>query len=145
MKIDKEEKYPKIIVGILIYNDEGKLFLARSHKWKDKWIIPWWHLEFWETLEECVCREVKEETNLEIENIQFVEIQESIFPEDFHIKKHMVFFDFIGKVKEIQEIVLNDELEDFWWFSFDELEKLDTPETVKEFIESVKKKKLICL
>jgi len=145
MKIDKEEKYPKIIVGILIYNDEAKLFLACSHKWKDKWIIPWWHLEFWETLEECAYREVKEETNLEIENIQFFGIQESIFPEDFHTKKHMVFFDFIAKVKELQKVILNDEFEDFWWFSFDELEKLDIPKTVKGFVEGVKEKKLISL
>jgi nucleoside triphosphatase len=50
---------------------------------------------------------------LEIENIQFFGIQESIFPEDFHTKKHMVFFDFIAKVKESQKVILNDEFEDF--------------------------------
>jgi len=37
-----------------------------THKWKRNWL--WWKLESWESPEECVIREIKEESGLNIRN-----------------------------------------------------------------------------
>jgi nucleoside triphosphatase len=35
-----EKKFPKVAVGVIIYNDNNEIFLAKSHKWENKWIVP---------------------------------------------------------------------------------------------------------
>lgn len=64
-----KSEYPKIVIGALIYNEENKIFLGKSHKWGDRWIVPGGHLELGETFVECIKREVREETNLEVSDI----------------------------------------------------------------------------
>ena len=89
---------PRIAVGVIVYKDE-KIFLAKSKKWADQWIVPGGHLDWGEQLHDCVAREVKEETNMKIQHVQMVQLQESIFPEKFHDKRHFIFVDFLAFMK----------------------------------------------
>ena len=45
-------------------------------KWGNLWVVPGGHIEYGETIEEAIKREMKEETNLDIklEKILFVQI-----------------------------------------------------------------------
>ena len=131
---------PRIVVGVLIYNEKEELFLFQTHKWHDKWIVPGGHLEWGETLEKCARREVKEETNLEIENIEFFGVQESINSEEFHEKRHMIFMDYSAKLVR-GDVVLNQEAEKWGWFSPQEALKLDLNSSTREFITRYLEKK----
>lgn len=109
-----EQVYPEPTVGALIFNQEGRVFLMTSPKWKGKYVVPGGHIELGETMEEAVKREVKEETNLDVFDIQFVLTQEFVFGEEFHKKKHFIFLDFICKTKDT-DVVLNEEGLEYIW------------------------------
>lgn len=75
MEEDYKSKYPKVGIGVMVFKD-GKVLLGRrkgshgagEHAW------PGGHLEYMESVIDCAKREVKEETGMEIENIQFVRV-----------------------------------------------------------------------
>jgi len=119
-----EKKYPEPTVGALIFNQEGKVFLMTSPKWQGKYSLPGGHIELGETIEEAVKREIKEETNLDVFDIQFLMIQESIFSEEFYKKKHFVFLDFICKTKDIDVVLNKREGTEHIWTTIDEALKL---------------------
>ena len=130
-----ETKVPRIVVGVLIYNNNNQFFLAKSHKWKNKWIVPGGHLEWGESLEQGVKREVLEETGLKVFDLQLINVQESIFSEEFHDKRHFIFLDYICKA-ENNEVKLNEELQEFIWISpEDSLKKLELNTSTRKFIE----------
>jgi len=73
------QKYPEPTVGALIFNSKDQLFLMKSHKWRDNYVVPGGHIELGETLKDALIREVKEETNLDIYDIEFLLFQEFTF------------------------------------------------------------------
>ncbi len=114
-----QKSYPEPVVGALIFNKDGNLFLMRSHKWKDRWIIPGGHVELGETMEDALKREVKEETGMDIYDIQFLCIQETIFDEVFYKKKHFIMIDFVCRTNDYNA-VLNEEAQEYRWVSVDD-------------------------
>ena len=114
-RASQQQVYPEPTVGALIVNPEGKILLAKSHKWFNKYTLPGGHIEVGETMKEAVKREVKEEVGLDVEVVEFLLMQEAIFAKEFWKKKHFIFFDFFCRVGD-QEVKLdNDELQDFVW------------------------------
>ena len=64
-----------VAVGAVIEDDKGRILLVKHKKerggyWQEKWICPGGELEFGEEIKEGIKREVKEETNLEIELVR---------------------------------------------------------------------------
>ena len=126
-----EQKYPEPAVGALIFNKEGKIFLMKSHKWNNKYVIPGGHIELGETMEDALKREIKEETNMDIYNIRYIGHQEFIFDNVFWKKKHFIFFDYSCKTNS-NNIKLNSEAEELIWVYPEEALKLDVePYTLK--------------
>jgi nucleoside triphosphatase len=109
-----EQQYPEPTVGALIFDPAGRLFLMKSHKWKDKYCIPGGHIELGERIEDAVRREVKEETNLDIGDLEFVSLQEAVYDEDFWQPRHFIFLDFACRT-DSTEVKLNDEAEEYVW------------------------------
>jgi len=134
-----EQQYPEPTVGALIFNPEGKLFLMRSHKWHDMHTVPGGHIELGETMEEALVREVKEETNLDIFDIELITHQQFIFDNQFWKKRHFIFFDFQCKTKST-DVKLNYEAEDYIWVSLDEVFELNLDKYTKHAIEQYIKK-----
>ena len=66
-----EKKYPEPTCGALIFNPVGKIFLMKSRKWRDKYVMPGGHIELGEKIEDALKREIKEETGLDIFDIEF--------------------------------------------------------------------------
>ena len=116
------QQYPEPTVGALIFNQAGKLFLMKSHKWHDQYVVPGGHIELGETMEAALRREIMEETGLPIRDIEFVALQEFIFDEAFHKEgQHFIFIDFTCRTDAGEdEAVLNDEAEEYVWVSVDE-------------------------
>lgn len=104
-------------VGALIFNQEGKLFLMQSSgKCGDSWIVPGGKVNFGETMEEALHREIKEETNMDIRVDGFLGMREFIGE-----GKHFIFLEFKAYADLPQEIILNEEAVKFDWFSKEEL------------------------
>lgn len=125
---------PRIATGVIIYNDKKQILMCKSHKWPGYWIIPGGAVEWGETIENCVQREVKEETNLDIINVEFLGTQESIFPKEFFKERHFIFFDYCAQARS-SHITLNEELQEYCWISAEEALKLPLGASTKEIIE----------
>ena len=117
------QQYPEPTVGALIFDREGKLFLMKSHKWKGRYCLPGGHVELGERLVEAVKREVKEETNLDICDIEFICFQEFVYDEQFWEPSHFLFFDYACRT-EATDVRLNAEAEEYVWVTLEETQKL---------------------
>ena len=110
-----KQVFPEPTVGALIVNNEGKILLARSHKWFDKYTLPGGHIEVGESMVDAVRREVKEEVGLDVEVVELLLVQEAIFAPEFYKEKHFIFIDFYCKSKEQRVKLDHDEIQDYIW------------------------------
>ena len=112
---------PLIGIGVLIFKDNHILLGKRkSDHGKFSWGPPGGHLEFGETFEDCAFREVLEETNLKIQNPQFVAITN-----DFFEKEQKLYVSIFMKVIYPEDQTLKncepDKIEKWDWFSLGNL------------------------
>jgi nucleoside triphosphatase len=134
-----EQRYPEPTVGALIFNAEGKLFLMSSHKWRGKWVVPGGHIELGETMEQALRREIKEETGLEIRDIEFLCFQEFLYDQRFWKPCHFIFFDFACRT-DSTEVVLNDEAQDYVWIDIGRIEELPIEHYTAVAIDTYRKR-----
>jgi 8-oxo-dGTP diphosphatase len=133
----KKQIFP-VVIGVIKKN--GKYLLTKRQSPKkewNKWQFPGGGLEFFETLEDAVKREIKEETGVEILKVEFIpKVFEIIRPKD---KWHGLLFVFRCFPKENNfSVRINSEASEYGWFSFQEILKLDSLLGTKEiasFIE----------
>lgn len=109
-----EQLFPEPTVGVFIFNSKGELLLLKSHKWPDKYVVPGGHVELGERIEEAAVREAKEETGLDIYDLEFINFQQFIHDPSFWKRKHFIFFDYACKT-DSTEVQLNDEAEEHVW------------------------------
>lgn len=123
MKIGKD--YIGVGVGAFIINENNQLLLQKRAvpAEKDHWCIPGGRLEMFETLENAVIRETKEETDLDIEVIKMIGVCDHIIKEE---GVHWVATSFLCKIKSgVPKIMEPDKASDLRWFDLDKLpEKL---------------------
>ncbi len=117
--------FPEPIVGAFILNNKNQLLLLKSHKWSNLYVVPGGHIELGETIDQALEREVKEETNLniDIKTKKFICLWEFINEDEYLKKKHMIFLNYLVKATSDQ-IKLNDEAEEFIWITPEEALKL---------------------
>jgi len=126
-----EQKFPEPTAGAIIVNKNEKILLIRSHKWQNRYVIPGGHIELGETMKQALTREIKEETGLDIYDIEYLEFQEFIHDPGFWKKKHFIFFDFVCRTNGT-EVTLNEEGQEYVWVSLEEAFKLEIePYTIK--------------
>lgn len=133
------QQYPEPTVGALIFNPEGKIFLMVSPKWKGKFVVPGGHVELGETLEVALKREIKEETNLDIFDIEFLAFSEFIFGPDFGERKHFIFIDYTCSTRDTN-VLLNDEGTSYVWATLDETPHLPIEPNTRALISQYLKK-----
>ena len=118
----KEKDSPKIGVGVLIVKN-GKILIGKrkSPLGNGTWHPPGGHLEYGESPENCAKREVKEETGIEIEDVEFLAVTNDIFPEG----KHYVTLWFIAKWRNGKAKVLEPEKCEEWkWVTIEEFKNM---------------------
>jgi len=112
--------YIGVSAGALILNDRGEIFLSkRSMNTKNErgcWETPGGSVEFGETLEECVRREIMEEYGAEIEILEQWPAEDHIIPTD---GQHWVATTFLAKFKPSEEprVMEPDKCDGIGWFS----------------------------
>lgn len=70
-----EDQKPKVGIGVMIFRD-GKVLLGKRKvpNGDGEYAWPGGHLEFMESFEDCIKREVAEETGMKIKNIRFLRL-----------------------------------------------------------------------
>lgn len=111
---------PVLTVGAAIFNDAGRVLLVRSLKWANKWGIPGGKVRRGESVEAALLREVREETNLDVTRPLLVHVQDVIEPEEYHRSAHFVLLNYCCVAAGLQEVVINDEGEDWKWATLTE-------------------------
>ncbi len=131
-----DTEYPEPVTGALILNENDEIFLMKSPKWENQWLVPGGHVEKGEKIGECVKREVKEETGLKVEEIEFVTVLEGM-PEKFERDTHFIFLNYSCRA-ENQEVELDqrEAVENVWIDPEKALESdLDINDSTEDFIE----------
>lgn len=117
--------YIGIGAGVLILNeDESKtLLLLRSKNTKNEpgtWSRPGGTIEYGETIEESLRREVREEVGIEITNLEYTNIVDHFIPER---NEHWISLGYKAKIAPSQtpRNMEPNKCDDLRWFAKDEL------------------------
>jgi 8-oxo-dGTP diphosphatase len=100
---------PLVGVGAVIVQDGRVLLIRRGRNpMKGHWTLPGGVLEVGESLAEGVVREVREETGLEVEVLELVELLDRIHREDGRVRYHYVIADYLCRVTGGELLVASD-------------------------------------
>lgn len=139
-----EEAHPPIVtVGALIVNAAGEVLMIRTHKWSDLWGIPGGKIKWGETSEAALRREIKEETNLEVEKIEFVLVQDCIHSKEFYRDAHFVLLNYVCRSVGSQEVILNDEARAFQWLDAENALALPLNQPTRVLLEAAQKRGML--
>ena len=90
---------PLVGVGAVIVQEGRVLLVQRGREpMKGRWTIPGGLIEIGESLLEAVVRETREETGLEVEPIELVELLDRIHREEGCVRYHYVIADYLCRV-----------------------------------------------
>lgn len=104
----------------MIFKEKKVLLWKRQNShWDGTWSFPGWHLEFWESWEECAIRETLEETNISIKDISHFATTNDIFEKE---NKHYVTI-YMKSEYDSGELKLMEpnKCEKWDWFNIDNL------------------------
>ena len=134
-------KQPVIGVGAVVICD-GKILLEKrkNEPGKGKWSIPGGLVELGESVEQTVIREVREETGLEVEKPEHIDVVDNVVRDNnSEIKYHFVIIDYFVKLKGGTMKATSD-AEELRWVTFDEVEQYDLTITFRAFFQRNRQK-----
>jgi nucleoside triphosphatase len=135
-----EQIFPEPTVGVFIFNPSGELLLLKSHKWPGRYVVPGGHVELGERIEEAAVREAKEETGLDVYDLEFILFQEFIHDPSFWKPRHFIFFDYACKTRS-SDVQLNDEAEEYVWVRLEAAVQLPLDAYTRKAIEKLVEKR----
>ncbi len=109
------EPMPISTVGGLIFNDTGEVLMIRTHKWSELWGIPGGKIKWAEPSTAALVREIKEETALDITDIEFVLVQDCIHSKEFYRDAHFILLNYTCRCAGEVAVKLNEEAQEFRW------------------------------
>jgi phosphoglycolate phosphatase-like HAD superfamily hydrolase/ADP-ribose pyrophosphatase YjhB (NUDIX family) len=130
---------PIATVGALIFDGHGQVLMIRTHKWSNLWGIPGGKIKFGESSIDALRREIKEETDLEIEDIQFVLVQDCIQSKEFYRDAHFVLLNYRCRVAGQPHVKLNEEALEFRWVSVVEALEMELNQPTRRLLEATGK------
>ena len=140
--MQKGVDYIGVGAGAVIFNCEGKVFMARRGKEarneSGRWEFPGGSVEFNETLEHALVREVMEEYGFEIDVKELLDVVDHIIPAE---KQHWVSPTFICSVKSGTPMIREPhKCEAIGWFELDRMPEDQLTIASKKSLASIRKK-----
>lgn len=134
--------YIGVGVGAVLVNDKGEIFITKrgqkAKNEKGKWEIPGGSVEFGETLEKALKREMREEVGVEIKLIELLGVYDHIISDE---KQHWVSPTFMCKIiKGTPKILEPEKCEVIGWFTLENAQKLDLSLITKHDVKLLIKK-----
>ncbi|HWN96582.1 MAG TPA: NUDIX domain-containing protein, partial [Methylomirabilota bacterium] len=121
---------PIVTVGAAIFHPRtNDVLMFRTHKWSGLWGIPGGKVRYNESCLDALRRELKEETNLDVTDIEFVLVQDCIGSTEFYRDAHFVLLNYRCRALEPLDVRLNDEAQEFRWMALNDamVMNLNTP------------------
>ncbi len=134
-----DESGPVATVGAAIFNEAGKVLMVQSAKWSHKWGIPGGKIKLGESAEAALIREVKEGTDLDVDQVSLVELQDCIEPSEYYRPAQFVLLNYRCRAAGLQDVVVNDEGEGFRWVTVDDAGSMDLNGPTRRLLESLRK------
>ena len=128
---------PVVTVGALIFNATGQALMIRTQKWSHLWGIPGGKIKCGERSVEALRREIKEETDLDIEAIKFVFVQDCIHSKEFYRDAHFVLLNYTCRCVGEPRVQLNNEAQEFRWVSLDDALAMELNQPTRILIKTV--------
>jgi 8-oxo-dGTP diphosphatase len=112
-------------VGVLIINEKNQILLGHRVSTEDTggifepntWTLPGGKMDYNETIYECAIREVKEETNLDIRDLEVYSANDDIAPDRHFVTLEMTAGILDGQVKVMEP----NKIDEWRWFDMDNL------------------------
>ncbi len=132
-----KREYPKQPIvgagGVVIHRGRVLLVLRAREPLKGRWSIPGGLVEVGEELRAAVKRELKEETGLEVEPLDLIEVFDRIQREGRRVRYHFVIVDFLCRLKS-GKLRPDSDVLDARWAKPEDLNKYDLTEKAREVI-----------
>ncbi|WP_221089696.1 NUDIX domain-containing protein [Deinococcus aquaedulcis] len=105
---------PLVCVGALVWGPGGRVLLVRTTKWRGLWGVPGGKVEWGESLEAAVRRELAEEVGLPLRDVRYAQTQEAVLSPEFHKPAHMLLVDFFATTEQ-DTVTPNEEIAEWAW------------------------------
>ncbi|MCZ8155122.1 MAG: NUDIX hydrolase [Leptospira sp.] len=133
-----KKKGLRVRVAALIQDSKGKVLLVQQKKKANGyWLLPGGGIEFGESADEALRRELKEELDLEVTKSFFLLLNESIDPDK---RRHLIQLVFSVQVKALVPRLNPKEraISGFGYFTSSEIQKMDLRPDIKDFFKKKK-------
>ena len=130
-------RVPIATVGALIFDASGRILMVRTHKWSNLWGIPGGKVKWGEPAVKALRREIKEETNLDITDIEFVLAQDCIGSKEFYREAHFILLNYTCRCAGVPRVKLNEEARAFRWVAPGQALKLPVNQPTRRLLRAV--------
>jgi phosphoglycolate phosphatase-like HAD superfamily hydrolase/ADP-ribose pyrophosphatase YjhB (NUDIX family) len=134
--------HPVCTVGALIFGAEGRVLMIRTQKWSNLWGIPGGKIKWGEPSSDALRREIKEETNLDIDAVAFVLEQDCIRSPEFYREAHFVLLNYTCRARPGTEVKLNEEAQEFRWVTPAQALRMPLNQPTRTLLEKVVAEKM---
>lgn len=131
------------IVGVAaVVLCDGKVLLEkrRNDPGKGQWSIPGGLIELGEKTKMALVREVKEETGLDVQVLDLIDVFDNLeFDDEGRLRYHFVIIDYLAKLKTGM-LKASSDAEDLRWVELGEIEDYDLTKSFRSFYERNKQR-----
>ncbi len=123
------------IGAVIVCNGKILLEKRKGEPGRGKWSIPGGLVELGETVEQTVMREIREETGLDVEKPELIDVVNYIIVDgNSRVKYHFVMIDYFVKLRG-GTLKAADDAAELKWVPLGEVEKYDLTKTFRAFIQ----------